>query len=428
MSENKGPGGEFVSMRGIVSISAYLITLTILVFIGIIWKWPECDLTCRDITGASTAGDTNTAANANGNGNGNGNANAGSPNTNSVASNNAAAPVATPTGSPTPTPPGGRETGGARETGGVADPPRADMDSAEPTSGSVNGNTQVTIKGKGFQDGDVVKFGGVTARVTRVTNESLSLRTPCHEEAVVDIAIYRKGKEQGRADDDLPNSYTYTCPAPSGKPLFILIILAGALGGIIHAARSLWWYVGHRDLRWSWALMYIFLPFIGASMALVFYLIIIAGFLPNAPSRNVALFVLATATLVGMFSQQAALKLTDIANAFFTKPGPGTEAKPQKSLPANSGGDAAEASAVTATAISSATGAAAGGEEVTITGTGFSDATVVSFGGVIAQVKPGTASANSITVTTPPHAAGPVDVEVKTGNNSAKLPTKYTYT
>src|SRR5215204_1330036 len=327
MTDAKGPGDGYVSMRGIVSITIYLIVLALLTFVVIVFKWPECDLTCKDVAGTSTAGDTNPGTNSNSNGNANANANAGSPNTNSGATNNAAG--TTPSGSTLPTSPaGGGAAGGTEQT-------RADIDSVEPTSGSINGNTQVMIKGKGFLDGDVVKFDGVTARVTRVSDESLSLRTPCHEEGVVDIAIYRKGKE--KADNDLSNSYTYTCPAPSGRALFILIIFAGALGGIIHATRSLWWYVGHRALYWSWGLMYILLPFIGAAMALVFYLIIIAGFLPNAPSRNVALFVLATAALVGMFSQQAALKLTDIANAFFTKPGPGSESKPQKSLPANSG-------------------------------------------------------------------------------------------
>lgn len=414
--EQSGPGDKHVSTRGIVAIAAYLLLFTALTFVGIVWQWPECDLTCKDNTGQSTAGDSDGGANTNGSAN----ANAGAPNTNSGANANNANANARPSNSPAPTPPVRSEAVGATEQA------RADMDSAEPASGSVNGNTQVTIKGKGFTEGVVVKFDGITARVTRVSNESVSLRTPCHEEGVVDIAIYRKGKEQGRADDVLPNAYTYTCPAPSGKHLFVLIILAGMLGGILHAARSLWWYVGHRDLRWSWVLMYILLPFIGAAMALVFYLIIIAGFLPNAPSKNATLFVLATAALVGMFSQQAALKLTDIANALFSKPASGSEARPQKSLPA-SAPDAAETTALTANKMSRLTGTTAGGDEVTITGTGFSDATTVTFDRVTAAIKPGSVSPTSITVLTPAHAAEEVEVEVKSGNQSAKLPVKFKY-
>ena len=54
--------------------------------------------------------------------------------------------------------------------------------------------------------------------------------------------------------------------------------------------------------------------------------------------------------------------------------------------------------------------------------------TTVSFGGLTASVKTTTVSPTSITVVAPAHAAGEVDVEVISGNQSRKLPTKFTYT
>lgn len=405
--ENGGPGGSYVTKGWIGIIAAYLLLLTILTFVGIVWQWPVCDLTCKDNTGASTAGNVpdagSNANNSNAGGNTN-NSNAGAPNANN---SNAGAPPAPAQQQP---PAGGANQGGA------------DVDSIAPTSGSINGNTQVTVKGKGFEKGDSVRFDGIGAKVVRVTADSISVRTPCHEEGVVDVTVHRANQEQ----DVLANSYTYTCPAPEGRRLFLMIILAGALGGILHSIRSLWWYVGHRDLKWSWVLMYVFLPFGGAAMAMVFYLIIIAGFLPTSPGNNIALFVIAVAALVGMFSQQAALKLTDIANAFFTKPGQGSDAKPQKSLPVGAT-DTAGTTALTTTAMNRETGKVTGGDDVTITGTGFSTPVTVKFGDQPATVKTDSVTATSLTVVTPEHTAGPVDVVVTCGNQTSKLPKQFNY-
>lgn len=65
------------------------------------------------------------------------------------------------------------------------------------------------------------------------------------------------------------------------------------------------------------------------------------------------------------------------------------------------------------TGLSPATGPAAGGTPVTISGTGFTGATSVTFGGT-AATSVTVVSANSITCTSPAHAAGTVDVVVTT--------------
>ena len=45
--------------------------------------------------------------------------------------------------------------------------------------------------------------------------------------------------------------------------LFVIVLLAGSLGGMVHTLRSLYWYVGNRNLRYSWLLMYATLPSLG---------------------------------------------------------------------------------------------------------------------------------------------------------------------
>jgi hypothetical protein len=81
--------------------------------------------------------------------------------------------------------------------------------------------------------------------------------------------------------------------------------------------------------------------------------------------------------------------------------------------------------AATATAITPNEGSESGGTEVTITGTGFYDATAVEFDGV-AGTEFTIINASTLTVVTPAHVTGPVDVVVidEFGNSE---PLTYTY-
>lgn len=79
----------------------------------------------------------------------------------------------------------------------------------------------------------------------------------------------------------------------------------------------------------------------------------------------------------------------------------------------------------TLTGLSPDSGTIVGGMTVTISGTDLSGATSVTFGGVAATITGNTAT--SITVTTPPHAAGLVDVVVTTPGGSATLRAAYTF-
>lgn len=407
--------GSPVGALGVVTTTLFLIVLTVFLLYGITTQWPVCDLqdeppAANDNRPAAQPGNANsqvtppdnanTAANRNANANTNANAGA-SPNINASVSGRSPSPTPAPASNENPT--------------------RLDADSLEPASGPINGKTMVTIKGKNFgssRENIVVRFGERDGKINQVTDKHLSVSTPRHSEGLVDVTV-TKGEES----DVLSAAYTYTCPPPSGSGLFIMLVMAGALGGCVHALRSLYWYSGQGELKWRWMPMYFALPFLGGAMAMLFSLLIIAGLVDQTSGRSQALFIIAIAGLVGMFSQQAALKLTDVANAFFTKPGEGKDSKPQESL--SVGQTHARPFPLAATSISPSEGLAAGGEEVKITGTGFNTSTTVIFGSVAGRIK--RIDATSITVATPP-GTGEVDVVVKSGDQSVKLPGKFKYT
>jgi hypothetical protein len=116
--------------------------------------------------------------------------------------------------------------------------------------------------------------------------------------------------------------------------LLLLVLLGGSLGTLVHSLRSVYWYVGNRDLVMSWMAMYFMLPFAGSALALVFYLVIRGGFFsPQSSFQQTSPFGFgAFAALIGMFSTQAVLKLKDVAEVMLSKPSAGANAKPQGSI------------------------------------------------------------------------------------------------
>jgi hypothetical protein len=201
------------------------------------------------------------------------------------------------------------------------------------------------------------------------------------------------------------------------------VILAGALGSTVHAIRSLYWYIGNRDLKFSWIPMYIMLPLNGATIAVAFHLIILGGFVSNVEQSWSAM--IAIAAMVGLFSQQAALKMKDIANAIFTKPGAGEDNKPQ----ASGAAPPSSAQEPQVTGIEPNQGSESGGQAVVISGACFAEGAKVSFGGNYAtEVK--VVSDTSITAKAPPsQQPGKVVVEViNPSGKSGKLADGYSYT
>ncbi|MBC8496656.1 MAG: hypothetical protein ISS57_00930 [Anaerolineales bacterium] len=101
--------------------------------------------------------------------------------------------------------------------------------------------------------------------------------------------------------------------------LILIVLLSGALGSMVHALRSFFWYVGNRMLVRSWIMKYILLPFSGSTLGLMFYLVLRAGlFSPEASVNATSAFGFAgVAGLVGMFSEQAVEKLKEVASTLF---------------------------------------------------------------------------------------------------------------
>jgi hypothetical protein len=114
--------------------------------------------------------------------------------------------------------------------------------------------------------------------------------------------------------------------------LFIIVALAGSLGSLVHALRSVYWYIGNRSLVRSWIPKYILMPFVGSTLGITFYLVIRGGFFSaggNVNQTNPYGFT-ALGALIGMFSEQAVLKLKEVAETLLSKPHPGSDAKPEE--------------------------------------------------------------------------------------------------
>jgi hypothetical protein len=168
--------------------------------------------------------------------------------------------------------------------------------------------------------------------------------------------------------------------------LLALVLLGGALGGLLHSIRSLGWYVGNRKLVMSWLLRYLMLVFTGAGLAFVFYVVVRGGFFsPGTSFENTSPFgFIAFATLVGLFSEQAILKLKEISETLLAKPAPGANPSPQN---ANSGGGTTPAPFAVAMAQRQNDSAGAPTATIRVTGTGFVPGCTATVAGVAANVQ-----------------------------------------
>jgi hypothetical protein len=114
--------------------------------------------------------------------------------------------------------------------------------------------------------------------------------------------------------------------------LLLLVIFAGALGSLVHTVRSVYWYVGNRQLKWSWVIKYILQPFAGCALAMIFYVVIRGGFFsPSTTVENTSPFGFAAlAAMVGLFSEQAVLKLKRVAETILEPPAAGADSTRQE--------------------------------------------------------------------------------------------------
>jgi hypothetical protein len=115
--------------------------------------------------------------------------------------------------------------------------------------------------------------------------------------------------------------------------LLLLVMAMGALGSYIHAATSFVSYVGNRSFIRSWTWWYMLRPFIGVSLAIIFYFVVRGGFLSaGADASDTSPYGFAAlAGLVGMFSKQATDKLEELfGDLLVTRKGGGDQKRGDK--------------------------------------------------------------------------------------------------
>ncbi|MBF8293918.1 MAG: hypothetical protein HW389_463 [Bacteroidetes bacterium] len=113
---------------------------------------------------------------------------------------------------------------------------------------------------------------------------------------------------------------------PTPEQRYILVALMfGMLGGASHGLASLMDFRGQRRLFRSWSLWYFAQPFLGGMMAVIFYVVIRAGLLTGTGETATNLInpygVAAISAIVGLFTDQATNKLSEVFKTLFATKG-----------------------------------------------------------------------------------------------------------
>ncbi len=111
--------------------------------------------------------------------------------------------------------------------------------------------------------------------------------------------------------------------------LFITVIVAGALGSLIHVLTSFADYVGNRQLGKNWIWWLVLRTPIGIALAVMLYLVLRGGLASQTTiTTNTPYAAAAISALAGMFSKQATDKLKEIFETLFTPQKPVHRADP----------------------------------------------------------------------------------------------------
>ncbi len=249
-----------------------------------------------------------------------------------------------------------------------------------PSTGPIAGGTVVTISGTGFTGATGVTLGGIAATALNVASDTTLLATtPAHAAGTVDVLV------TGPSGTSAVNSsakFTYT----GGLPVITSISPPGGpvTGGTVVTLTGTG-FTGATQVRF------------GGTDAPSFTVVSDTTITVTSPPRAAGLANIQVTTPAG----------TSQASAFdvFT----------YGAIP-------------TVTNVSPATGQA--GTVVTITGTGFTGATSVTFGGVAGTSLNVASSGTSLTISAPAHAPGGVDVIVvaPSGSSAVTASSRFTYT
>jgi hypothetical protein len=188
---------------------------------------------------------------------------------------------------------------------------------------------RLLLQGSHFDTNTAVRINNQTSPSTLVDSTLLIVSPPkplLIASNPLIVAVIKDGKSTNgitiplRTSSDILTMFAWVLPVNREGQIFLLAILAGNLGGLLHAIGSLAAFTGNKTLLREWTLWYISRPFVGASIALVFLAIVRAGILTVSTSDGMALSpytAISIGTLVGMFSDDAILKLSEVFVAFF---------------------------------------------------------------------------------------------------------------
>jgi PKD repeat protein len=251
--------------------------------------------------------------------------------------------------------------------------------SISPTYGTINGGTLVTITGTGFTGASQVTLGGLpVSGMTVVSDTSINGTSPAHAAGAVDVVVVTPGGTAYKA-----NAYTYQ--AAQIPTITSISPVYGTINGGTFVTITGTGFTGANQVT-----------------------------LGGSPVSN----------------------LTVVSDTSINATSPAHAAGSVDVVVVTPDGTAQKVNAYTyvdpaivpvITGISPATGTTNGGTLVTITGTGFTGATAITFGGTSATSYT-VNSDTQITATSPAHAVGAVTVVVTTLGGSASIANAYTYT
>ncbi|MEQ1575361.1 MAG: IPT/TIG domain-containing protein, partial [Vicinamibacterales bacterium] len=260
-------------------------------------------------------------------------------------------------------------------------PAPVSVSSVNPNSGLTGGGTIVTITGTGFLSGVTVTFGATPAGNIAVSNSGIFIiaTTPPHAAGSVGVEVRNPNGQSGA----LNNGFTYNVP-------FLISSVTPNMGTTAGGT----------------------IVTIGGT-----------GMLPGVTVRFGGTFDGQLATNVSVASSGTSMTATTpphaagLVGVFVTNPN-GQAAGPASFF---------YIVPLSVSSVTPNTGTTAGGTVVTIRGAGMLPGATVSFGGTFATNVSVAVSLDSMTVTTPPHAAGLVSVVVTNPSGASASPVSFTY-
>lgn len=205
---------------------------------------------------------------------------------------------------------------------------------------------------KAKEVGSKIKTRSPSAQDEKTLKEAQKTAEKKDQEAAVkqsEVATVqaKTGKEEGR---EKPKSGEHHADKPiSEGSVLTMVILLGALGGSLHLVSSLVMFIGNRQLKRSWLPYYLAMPFTGAGLAPVVYMLLRVGLVNPAGTATGGtglsglnfIAIYAFAVMTGLFSRVALDKLGEVFGTIFkTQTPPSKDALGPKKPPGGTTPDA----------------------------------------------------------------------------------------